>query len=513
MLTKKSVGKGATTSYVLGMLTSRRSFLKQAGLTAALGSLAVPARSGQATAAGSARGAVPRHIIHLVADGTSSGTLTVADYFSRLVRGNGLRWLELHQRADTAYALVNMRSLNSVVTDSAAASTSWGSGSRVKNGSLNILPDGRELRPLYRLLAEAGWKRGLVTTTEITHATPAGFAANALRENAEAIAEQYLERRVEVLLGGGSKFFVPGKRKDKRDLLADYRRAGYAVAEKKSELASAPLDRPWLGIFAESHLPFTIDHQADAKQRERVPTLAEMTRRALAKLGREDRFILQVEGGRVDHAAHANDIAAAVHDLLAFDEAIEVCLDFQRREPDTLLVITTDHGTANAGLNSSGGSGDAAKPPAFHHLRHARASFAEMARRLGDNHTPGQLQKVIREATGYKVPDAKAALLASFFDKKGWTLYDAMNSASLQLGQLLGNYYGVGWTSGEHTADFVPLIALGPGAERFRGFLQNTEVFRHYVALAGIDFRNPEVPLLVESGPTAAEVEDLSALV
>ena len=68
-----------------------------------------------------------------------------------------------------------MRSLNSLVTDSAAASTSWGSGSRVKNGTLNILPDGRRLRPLCTVFGEAGWARGLVTTTEITHATPAGF--------------------------------------------------------------------------------------------------------------------------------------------------------------------------------------------------------------------------------------------------------------------------------------------------------------------------------------------------
>jgi alkaline phosphatase len=127
---------------------------------------------------------------------------------------------------------------------------------------------------------------------------------------------------------------------------------------------------------------------------------------------------------------------------------------------------------------------------------------------LGEDHTPGRIQRVVQAATGYKVPDAKAVFLASFFAKKGWALYDAMNSATVQLGQLLGNYYGVGWTSGEHTADFVPLLALGPGAARFRGFLQNTDIFHHYMALAGIDYRNPEVPLLVESGPAAAEVED-----
>lgn len=490
------------------MLTSRRSFLRQTGLTAALGGWVTSLPRGAAAAPVGRAGAPPRYIIHLVADGASWGTLTVGDYFSHLARKRGLRWLELYQRREAVQALMNMRSLNSVVTDSAAASTSWGSGSRVKNGSLNLLPDGRELLPLCRLLGEAGWKRGLVTTTEITHATPAGFAANAQRDNAESIAEQYLARRIEVLLGGGSKFFVAAKRKDKRDLVADYRKAGYFVAEKQADLAAAPLDRHWLGIFAESHLPFTLDHLADAHQRERVPTLAEMTRRALRKLARENRFVLQVEGGRVDHAAHANDIAAAVHELLAFDEALEVCLDFQQTEPETLLVITTDHGTGNAGLNSSGGKGDAQKAPAFHHLLRARASFAEMARRLGGDHTPGRIQRVVHEATGYKIPDSRAVFLASFFAKKGWALYDAMNSATVQLGQLLGNYYGVGWTSGEHTADYVPLLALGPGAERFRGFLQNTDIFHHYMALAGIDYRNPEVPLLVESGPAAA-VEEL----
>jgi alkaline phosphatase len=495
------------------MLTSRRHFLRQAGLGTTLAAVSgTPLRAAAPARANPPADGIPRHIIHLVADGTSSGTLTVGDYFSRLVRGHGLRWLELYQRPDTIQALVNMRSLNSVVTDSAAASTSWGSGSRVKNGVLNILPDGRELRPVCPLFAQAGWKRGLVTTTEITHATPAGFVANAKRDNAESIAVQYLDRNIEVLLGGGGKFFAANQRKDKRDLLAAYRAAGYTVATNAAELAAAPLSPRLLGVFSEGHLPYTLDHQADAKLRARVPTLADMTRRALRKLGREDRFILQVEGGRVDHAAHANDIAAAAHELLAFDDALAACLEFQQREPETLLVITTDHGTANAGLNSSGG-GYSVTPPPFTNLRLARASFSEIARRLGSDPAPGRIQRLVQEATGYKVPDAKAVFLASFFAKKGWALYDAMNSPAVQLGQLLGNHYGVGWTSGEHTADYVPLIACGPGAARFRGFLQNTDVFRHYVALAGIDYRNPEAPLMVECGPSATEAEALAARV
>jgi hypothetical protein len=70
-----------------------------------------------------------------------------------------------------------------------------------------------------------------------------------------------------------------------------------------------------------------------------------------------------------------------------------------------------------------------------------------------------------------------------------------MNSAVAQLGQLMANHLGIGWTGTAHCSDFVPLVATGPGAERFRGFIQNTDVFRHYTQLAGIDFKNPSLPI------------------
>lgn len=487
-------------------MNSRRNFLRQAGLLAAASSsLPHAARAASSGTTSSGAGAT-RHIIHLVADGMSSGTFTLADYFSRETRGHGLRWAGLLTRPDLSPTLMNVRSLNSMVTDSAASASAWGSGSRVQNGMLNLLPDGRKLRPLHDVFGEAGWKRGLVTTTEITHATPAGFAAHAKREAAEGIALQYLAARIDVLLGGGQKYFAAKQRSDKKDVYADYQAAGYTVMSEADHLDAAPLDRPWLGTFSSGHLPYTLDHLADAKLTKTVPTLATMTRQALRKLGREDRFLLQVEGGRVDHAAHANDIATAVNEMLAFDDALEVCLEFQRSEPDTLVVITTDHGTANPGLNSHGG-GFGKTRPLFSNVRNARASFEAMGRTLGAQPTPGQIQQVVSERTGYKVPDRKAVFLASFFAKKGLSLYDGMNSATLQVGQLMGNYYGVGWTGGEHTADFVPLLALGPGADRFHGFIENTSVFHHYLALAGIDFRNPEAPLLAESGPSATEVE------
>lgn len=437
----------------------------------------------------------------LISDGMSAGTLTCADHLSQLTRGRGTVWMELFKHPRAHVGLMNMRSLDSMVTDSSAASSSWGSGSRIANGAVNVLPDGRALKPLYSILAEAGWKRGLVTTTEITHATPAGFAANDdSRGSAENIARQYLERRVDVLLGGGQKFYDPQKRKDKADLWQEYRAAGYCVMMAADDLKKAPPDQRWLGTFHESHLPFTVDHVHDAELMAKVPTLPEMTRAALARLEKENHFILQVEGGRVDHGCHACDAPAALYDQLAFDEAIEVCLEFQKRSPETLVVITTDHGNGNLGLNGMG-KNYADSSPLFANLKSAKASFDAILKKLGTAPEITVIQEVIREATGYSLSESKAALLVPFLAKKGETLYDLMNSASAQLGQLLANHWGIGWTGNAHTADYVNIVAIGPGAERFRGFIQNTDVFHKFLALAEIDFKNPEVPLKAKMEP------------
>lgn len=498
-------------------------------------------------------GQKPARIIHMVADGMSMGTLTGADYLSHHLRNKGLTWVRLCRNTTSHLGLVNMRSLNSMVTDSAAASSSWGSGSRVKNGVLNCLPDGTKLMPLYNLFAEAGWKRALVTTTEITHATPAGFASSVKnRDTTDEISAQYLDGKVDVLLGGGRKFFAAANRKDKRALRAEFSQAGYAVMDVASELKAASIDQRWLGLFSDSHLPFTIDQRSDAALQARVPTLAVMTRRALDWLERHDHFILQVEGGRVDHAAHNCDAPAALHEMIAFDEAIDVVVAFQKQHPDTLVVITTDHGNGNLGVNGTGNEYEQSSPM-FKRIAGIKCSFPEILRQLrrkpvqsaviaedalngksfastndvstltstnqiaakrvekSKNYVPGikEIQEILYDATGYKVSDRRANWFQSYLAKKGASIYEVMNSDVVQLGQLLGNHIAVGWTGNVHTADYVTLAAMGPGSERFAGFIQNVDVFRHYTQLAGIDFKNPERPLMAETPGSTRRIENL----
>lgn len=558
-------------------MLSRRSFLSRSGLAAATATVGVaPHLARSADALLVQPGQKPRRIIHIVSDGMSIGTLTCADLFSQLTRKRPLTWTQLFRNPAARHALMNTRSLNSMVTDSSAASSAWGSGSRVVNGAVNVLPDGQLLTPLYALFAAAGWKTGLVTTSEITHATPAGFAvAVKSRGNSNAIAVQYLERKVDVLLGGGRPFFSPNRRKDKRNLRGEFATAGYTVVLDKAALAKAPRDTRLLGTFADGHLPYSLDHRADAKLRETVPTLAELTQAALARLEGAEKFILQVEGARIDHAAHNSDAAAAVHDQLALDEALDACLEFQRSHPDTLIVLTTDHANSNLGLNGMG-SGYRTSSQRFATLAEVKISFPEILKRLekagekikvraipndpedklevadpmakidpdgksegekdpektdktsdekakaDDDATkftgavkmasafrvaPKAIVDILADTTGYRISARRAALFAKVLAGDYPQLFDQMNPVVTQLGQLLGNRIGVGWTGNTHTADYVSLTAIGPGSEHFRGFVENTDIFVHYTAFAGIDFKNVTAPLIANAGPEADEAE------
>jgi len=115
-----------------------------------------------------------------------------------------------------------------------------------------------------------------------------------------------------------------------------------------------------------------------------------------------------------------------------------------------------------------------------------------------------EIVDILHQSTGYKLSERRAGLLAPFLAKKGSTLYDGMNSETAALGQMLANHLGIGFTSTAHTSDFVPILAIGPGSEAFRGFVQNTDVFYRYLAFGKIDYRNPREPEIAESRPAAA---------
>ncbi|GAB4451543.1 MAG: alkaline phosphatase [Armatimonadaceae bacterium] len=473
------------------MRISRRGMLGGIGSAGvSFGFTGFPAGAEQPRSAGKE---TPKNIIFCVVDGMAAAALTMADYLQQLTLGKHSYWHDLMNAEDIVLGMQETRSLNSVVTDSAAASSAWGCGRRIWNGQINMFPDGTELRPIASIVQEAGMRTGLVTTTTITHATPAGFAVNCVQRDLEAlIAEKYLKSGVEVLMGGGAKAFSPELRKDKRDLYADFAKAGFAVAKTRSELMRTAPKGKVLGIFNDSHMPYTVDHVNDAMLWETRPTLAEMTAHAIRNLSNSPKgFLLQIEGGRVDHGGHADDLAALVYDQIAFEEAVKVAVDFARRDGNTLVIVTADHATGGPALN---GAGDeySDSTAGLLHLKNMKCSYGPLVEAIGANPSAAKVRDTVTEKLGITLTNEEAdALVQTLGGKSPFALSEFYSGAFATMGVILGNHTKVTWTSLNHTADHVVVAALGPGKDMFRGITPNYQFFSKMLAAREISFQNP----------------------
>ena len=428
-----------------------------------------------------------RGIVFMVSDGMSPGVLTIAEAYSNLTRKRGTQWWSLLNDRRAARGLMDTASANSMVTDSAAASSAWGGGQRVNNGSINVNPDGREITPIAAILKTKGARIGLVSTATITHATPAGFASIVpKRSNEDSIAPQYLDR-VEILLGGGSGHFSAKDRADKRDLVGDFAKAGYGIVNTRDSLL-ASREPKLLGTFTRGHLPFSIDRDHNPAMAAAVPTLTEMAQSALTRFLTGDKpFLLQIEGARIDHAAHLNDIAALLGDQLAFDDALAAVLALIGNRDDILLVVTSDHGNANPGLNGMG-SGYTESTQRFARITNMKASherlFAEWAKAKTRSSDP--LTALIKQHLDFTLkPDQSAALLNIFEKQPIVEWNEQLSKPEGLLGQFAGNHTGIGWTGTTHTSDATLISALGPQSDRFTGMVKNSDVFGHLLEMLG----------------------------
>ncbi len=424
----------------------------------------------------------------MVSDGMSTGTLNMADLYLNRKTGKGSNWLQLYKDQRVITALMDTASASSIVTDSSAASSSWGGGVRVKNGVLNVGANGEKYIPIWQKFKKAGKMAGCVTTVPITHATPAGFCVSNNSRNAqEDIAEDYLNLGFDIMMGGGDKYFNAQTREDKKDMYAAYKAKGWKVVRTRNEMIMAGTDKQILGVFAEDSLPYNLDRTSEKILADATPTLAEMAQKAIDRMkGNQDGFVLQIEAGKVDWGAHANDIGAVLYDQVAFDEAVKVVIDFAEKDKETLVIITTDHGNANPGV-IYGKEANAN----FDSIQKYTYTNEWILNAIKPNFTTAQVRELTESANGKALAEEDAKTILTYYDglhKEDGGLYNYKKVPFKAFAQLQQKSNSVGWISMDHSADYVNLAMFGPGSELLKPFVKNTDL--HYLMLQAAEVEN-----------------------
>lgn len=443
-----------------------------------------------------------------------------------------------------------------MVVDSAAAATQLATGQYAGSEMIGLNFRGDRAETIVEVAHRIGKSAGLVTNTRITHATPAGFAAHQINRNMEnEIAVDLLDNRVDVLFGGGLRNWAPqaindpkspayaalmqttgasypatSRRQDNRDLVLESRKE-YSLAFDRAGLAAIK-KTPALGLFADSELMDALMERAaladDAARTE--PTPVEMVTKALELLEQDpDGFFLMFEGGQIDWAGHNNDAGVLLHELLRFDEAVRVVMNWASRRDDTLVLVTADHETGGFGFSYAG------RPlPAPVTLEHAATPGATFAPNFNyatldcldllynqkrsffsifldfdalppEQQTPEKLVELVNAASAAKITlaDAKAALTRTrnrnyveghpymgtptvprIRDFEAFYVYGE-NLRMNQLARRLAPQWHVTWSAGTHTSTPVLIGAYGPksATSRFGGLLHATDVGQRMIEL------------------------------
>ncbi|KQQ87432.1 alkaline phosphatase [Massilia sp. Leaf139] len=432
-----------------------------------------------------------KNIIFFLGDGMGPTTITAARIFK--AGEDGLLDFERLDRT----ARIKTYSADAQVTDSAPSMGAYMTGVKINNDVIS-LKDAKPVAPgkdgngnpsidrcgtgngtapmtILELAKAAGKSVGAITTTELTHATPAStFSHVCDRDMAYNIAEQLvpggagfnprLKDGVDVLMGGGRNHFTPYEAKrnpkgrgDGRDLVAELEKQGYFIANTRADMASGRPGQKFLGLYsAESHLDYA------SKRRPEQPTLAEMTAKSIELLSTNPKgFFLMVEGGKIDHALHDTNARNALIETVAFDEAIQTAVERMRAiDPgldNTLIVVTADHDHTMV-LNGYPKRGN----PVLDIVRGYRDG--EPTR-----DADGKTYTTLVFGNGPNRPDVRADV----------------DSAKA----LAADYHqetGVKWSSESHGGGDVKLYAAGAGSAPFRGTIENTHVFTLMKAAAGL---------------------------
>lgn len=445
-----------------------------------------------------------KNVIFLIADGLSMGHRTAARLMSRGVT-NGIYNGRLSMDSLPHIATVGTCSVDSIAADSANTASAYMTGHKSSVNALgvyadrtpNSLDDPKQETIAELLRRTTGKSIGVVSDAEIQDATPASVVGHTRRRaDKEQIVEMFHAVKPEVLLGGGSAYFLPksvpgSKRKDDKDFIELFRQDGYTLATSATELAAVMDQKPkkLLGLFHTGNMDGVLDRKFLKKGTvEKFPDQPDMVDALKASLDvlstNPEGFFLMAEAGLVDKYSHPLDWERAVYDTIMFDKMVAAAQEFCDKNPDTLLVVTGDHTHAMSVIGTVDDSIQA----------------DEMREKVGVYEKAGYPNYTDADHDGYpdKVDVSKrlAAFIGNFPDHYE-TYAPKMNGPFVPAVQNEKNQYVANEayknvpaaqfrpgnlprseSTGVHAIDDLVLHARGPGAEKFQGFMDSTEVFK-----------------------------------
>lgn len=454
-----------------------------------------------------------KNVILFIGDGMTIANRTSARVFSKgISEGKYQGKLSFDDMPNTA--LIGTSGSDSLITDSANSMSAYTTGHKTAVNAMGVYVSRASdnlSHPKVETIAELIKRKtkmsvGIVSDAELQDATPGALVAHTRRRADKSyIADQLLASGAEVILGGGSAYFYPqsnksSKRKDEKNLVEQFKANGYEISFDKDELikaGNAASTKKLFGVFHPDNMDGSLDRfflkKNTVEQYPNQPDLTDMTRSAINVLSKNPNgFFLMVEAALIDKFNHPLDWERAAFDTIMLSNAVQIAKDFAKTHPDTLIIVTPDH-THSGSI--SGVVHDAKPGPLREQVGvYAEAGYPNYPKANVEGY-PNQIDVSKRLAFFYgNYPDhyetlhpkLDATFKPAVKDEAGKYVanpkYIQMQEDAIHMpGNLPSNQ-----SVGVHTADDAVLNAMGPGSEKFRGFMDNTEVFRVMVDTLGL---------------------------
>lgn len=430
----------------------------------------------------------PKYIFYYIGDGMGFGAVSLARAYNSMVLNSDTL---ITMMQFPVASIVTTHSASSGVTDSAAAGTALATGVKTKNGMLGMDADSVAVTSIATQLKAKGYGIGLVTTVAPDDATPGAFYAHVPNRGMfYEIGCQAATSGFDFIAGANLRGLRDKNTGDTTDLLEVFERNGVSVVRGIEAVSSAPHSKI-LMLNTSTEYDNEVGLRIDSLPG--VLTLPAMTRTCLdfLKAKSPDAFFMMVEGGSIDHAAHANDAATLIHEMDGFDKALAIAFDFYKQHPDeTLIIVTADHETGGLGIGNRTIS-YRIEPQYLQYPSISKDRFVEYGKALLRSRSIIEwedIKKYLTEEIGLyesiPVSDNDNEAIKDSFEKMLTLRAEGdMEGAYTAAGKFVDAVFGavshvsgIDWTTNAHTGAMVPVFAVGVGAEYFSPMHDNTQL-------------------------------------